>query len=1071
MARARAIETRLEKLVPALDEYYASGFLTREETLEVSRQRTHWEYRLVAKPLLLLDVRGAITYELGLEKRLRDYCAHTKLNLQHRWDIVERIEGIYKIGLKHLKSKKEHEALRQEYVLFLKQFQRNGSLSNLYGELMVTYPRRSDIWVEAAEWQATSQHNSDNARAIVQQALLTMASEPSVWACALHVELQFVQRLLDGLLTEHREEARKTRKKAGERTAEAQREKEAEEDGLGFKKSAKGGDEEGGGGEADAQAAAAEPTSVIAPKLREENAQMGQVLLDLALAKTVVEEAFESPASGAVLMKQLLSKAGAFPFAKDVMELIVSTATHKMLEAWHASSDGESFAESAPPSVPVASLSIASQQQQLRVRVQWRHRQSIDAVLAAYLSLEDVLVNGYATAVVDTTTYLAEGGSDAIANAHRRQQKDGATRGVFSFANPAPEDRRRAAVKALVAIVAFASLPTSMAVAALPAGAVSFDDADSTQRFAAVRQAATDVLRRLVKSAPDAVSKVCTALLQGSFSSSSNETKTSAAKKSDRKKKASPSSSSLDVAEVVRWVLQLSELDTATQQSCVEEPRKRARALAEEISSAAGTAAPPRSRTRTEAADAATLASSPLITWSVVQLERFLQPADREALRNSASGAASPSPTSSAPLTTEEVERFLVWWKEEEAQLQQAPIVTASDMAASQARRRMAVVNLLQQHGLLPAIVTGTSAVSGASGGRKAAAERSGLTDTGAWAAAEAFLLNRSTALQYGANPICATGTTAAGDEGLPLSLWRLFSALETMLGPLNANAPTFTTDTKKDETSSSSSGSSSDDDNSEDEESKGDKGRSEGGLVGANASSSAAASVASARLPSFAAAGLYFLSGVPSSVLDHTLEWVRLEGVTSLLKCRLASWLGRRVCTRDDIAAVLRGATAEAAEGWVADLQSLLVVAQRCQPLPRYAQTHCILPFLEGVAVYRALSADASAVTVRGAMQAARDAHETLLRLYTVSTHPQSFLPLIYDGTPTRRLLNGEAAATTGKASTVAVQQANAEDWVAYVEFERAVAKDLLRAKTVVEQARRAALSPQQFMVKLNAL
>ncbi|KPI83640.1 hypothetical protein ABL78_7329 [Leptomonas seymouri] len=1052
MARARAIETRLEKLVPALDEYYTSGFLTREETLEVSRQRTHWEYRLVAKPLLLLDVRGAITYELGLEKRLADYCSHTKLNLQHRWDVVDRIEGIYKIGLKHLKNPQEHESLRQEYVLFLKRFQRNGSLSNLYGELMVTYPRRSDIWVEAAEWQCTSQHNTDNARAIVQHALLTMSSEPTVWACALRVELQFVQRLLDGLIAEHHEEVRKARKKDGRQTTEEGGEDTNNSSGA-----------DGGGADA-----AEQSTSVIAPKLRAENASMGQVLLDLALAKTVVEESFESPASSALLMEQLLSTAGAFPFSKVVMKLIVSTAIDKMLDACFATNapSGDDARSSA------ASLSIVSQQQQLRVHVQWRHRQSIDTALAAYLSVEDALVNRYSTAIVDTATYLSEGGGDAIANAHRRkhsaqqqqQQKRNAQFSEFSFANPSAEDRRRAAVKSLVSIITFASLPTST-VAALPSS-TTLDAVDSTQRFFAVRQALTDILRRLADTnAGEGVSKVCAVLLQSSFFSFSGSggeiagaTKAGASKKNDKKK--TLPGKSLDVVEVARWILQQTKLDRGTQEDCVEVPKQWAHKLAERLAPAEITSSPPKSRTRTEVS--AAISNSPLLAWSVVQLGRFLHTEDRDVLRSSDSHT--PSSTSSSlpslsakpkplPLTTEEIERFVLWWKEEEAQLQHAPVVSASEVAASHARRRMATVDLLQKHGLLSATIPSPS--NGKA--ERKHAERSRLTDTDAWAATEALLLNRTTALQF------RPSTTVDADrvDLLPLSTWRLFSALETMVGPLNANAPSLASDGKKAEKLASSSDSDSDDDR-------------DGSSAVRSGTFSSSLSVAqrTTRFTSFAAAGLHFLSGIPSSTLDRTQEWARLEGVTSLLRCRLASCMGRRACTRDAVVEVLRGATTELAEGWIADLQGLLAVAQRCQPLPRYAQTHCILPFLEGVAVYRTLSASASATTVRGAVQVAREAHEALLKLYGASKHPESFLPLVYDGTPVKKLLAGEASTVaTGKASSLAVQQANTEDWLAYVVFERTVSKDLLKAKTVVEQGRRSALSPQQFMVRLNSL
>ncbi|KAG5466230.1 hypothetical protein LSCM4_01375 [Leishmania orientalis] len=1062
MARAQAIETRLEKLVPALDEYYTSGFLTREETVEVSRQRQHWEFRLVAKPLLLLDVRGAITYELGLEKRLREYCISTKLNLQHRWDIVDRIEGIYRIGLKHLRNKAEHEALRQECVLFMKQFQRNGSLSNLYGELMVMHPRRSDIWVEAAEWQGLSQHNTDNARAIIQQALLTMASEPVVWACALRVELQFVQRLLEGLLAEHREEVRKASKRVVKATED--------------------GDEESRAGDAKA-AAEEEATSAIAPKLRAENEAMAHVLLDLALAKTVVEEAFNSPASGAVLLEQLLAVAGTYAFAREVLELAVTTAVHKMIEACRGSADVAVEAArvcGARCASASSSLTIASDQQRLRVRTQWRHRHSIDIVFANYLALEDLAMNQYATAIVDATNYLAEGGSVGVTTAKRqdRQRQPPPPSTSASTMTPSSEDRRRAAVKAVVSLLAFSFAPTS-ALAELPGFLAT--DTDSSKRFPAVRQAFVKALRCLAAVSAEGVSRVCTHVLRTPATTvASNAAATATANSSSKKKVGTqPPREILDIMAAAQWLLEQPQLDQATVQACVTEPQQRTESLLREVASAADVHPPAKSRVRHEAFTSAA-AGAVLMTWSVMQLEQFLQAGHRDALVQSVSGVggstgASPhSPLKpTAAITTEDVERLIVWWKEEEALLrapQKEARASSNEPAASRARRRVAAMKLLHEHGLLPSVDMPADAGKKGGGNRRRAPDR-GSSDAAtedAWAKAQDILLNRSSALRF----VPATG--AATPARLPLSLWRLFSALETLEGPMQMSekalsAPAATSRNGK---NSSDSG----DDRDSDEAS--------GSGVAAGAED---AGVSSARghLSSFAAAGLFFLSGVPHSTLSREEEWVRLEGVASLLRCRLSSWLERRDPTRDTVAEALQRAESDLAEAWIADVQGLLALAQRCQPLPRFAQTHCVLPFLEGVALFRSASVPAAALSVRkgnvsapskaalDAVQEARKGHEALLKLYGFSQHPESYPPLVYDGTPAKKLAQQASSTSSviGKASALKVQQANAEDWVAYVLFERTVSKDLLRAKTVVEQARRAALAPQIFMVRLNAL
>ncbi|KAH9601462.1 U3 small nucleolar RNA-associated protein 6 [Trypanosoma melophagium] len=285
MARARAIETRLEKLLPSLEEYFTSGFLTRAETQDVARQRTHWEYRLVAKPLLLLDVQNAVAYELGLERRIREYCITTKLVLRHRWAVLERIESIYRIGIKHLKDPGELELLRKDFIRFLRDHERHSSLSALYGELMVRHPTRTDLWVEAALYEGVEMGNIDNGRAIVQQAILTAGAQPEVWNAAFLLELNFADRLLCKLVEE-----------------ELQKESE-------------------------------DSDHDIVDELRKENSALASVVVDLALVKAVVEEALESPACGPKLVQQLLESATRFSYTKSLVEMLMENSALKMISA------------------------------------------------------------------------------------------------------------------------------------------------------------------------------------------------------------------------------------------------------------------------------------------------------------------------------------------------------------------------------------------------------------------------------------------------------------------------------------------------------------------------------------------------------------------------------------------------------------------------------------------------------------------------------------------------------------------------------------------------------------------
>lgn len=961
MARARAIETRLEKLLPSLDEYFSCGFLTREETVEVSRKRTHWEYRLVAKPLLLLDVRGAISYELGLENRLREYCIAGNLVLKHRWAIVERVESIYRIGLKHLRNPKEKESIRQELVLFLKKFERHGKLSNLYGELMVTHPRRSDIWIEAAEWQGITQRNADNARAIVQQALLTMSSEPDVWACALRIELDFVRRLLQGLLAEHRAEVR-------------------------AKQEAENGHAVAGAVEGENSSTFVD-NSVIAPRLRAENEAMGSVLLDLVLVKTVVEESLESSASGPVLVERLLDTACAYAFSRNVVIQLLQSALRKMMHIMFEGVQAPTVA-----GVTGATESLTAVQRQ-KMESRWLTYQAVDLLCTRYLSVEDHLTNQSPVMVTDTLTYLAKGGQVEGRQGH----------GTGSVVHP--EEKRRAAVMSLVSLLFFSVTPITRISSLIPFMQTNSTTDRASSPFSILRRSISSILRRLAAFDDAGVSEICGQLLR------IQDCQDSAA---------------LKLPTVVQTLLHMKKLSTKTAEEMVEAPKKWASLLLAEMEESAACHPPPRARQRRETAeggsDSVSLkAERPLILWSVGELEPYLLPKDREVLRRRGEGSAQ---VDAAPLSAEEVDRLLVWWKEEETQLREKSFSTASEIAASRMRRRKSVFELLRKHGLIAVPLSASSSKTGV----------------------------HHHEVQKGLEALLMRGVISrlVSEKPVPISFWRVFSALETVteeaLHP--AHAP---------QEGSSSSTSSSDEDQDRD-----DGGRKTNGKGQAGAGRSAS----SAHFTSYAAAGLHFLAGVPYSSLDRAseIEWV--DGVISLLRCRTVTLFDQQQPTREAVVERLRGATLAGAEDWIDKVEELLAVAQRCQPLPRQAHTQYVIPYVEGIAMYRAGRGSAQKVTE--AVSVGRMTHESLLSLYGFTKNPESFIPLLFDGVSFKRT---KSEGRTLKASQEAVQQANAQDWIAYVQFERQVAKDLARSSAVVERARRFALSPQTLMVKLSSL
>ncbi|CAD2216855.1 U3 small nucleolar RNA-associated protein 6, putative [Angomonas deanei] len=296
MSRARAVETRIEKLLPSVEEYYHLGFFSsRDEIKKIMEVRTQHEYKLIAKPLLYIDVQQALQFELELEDRLRDYLKANKIkkNVKHRWAIVERAEYIYKIGLKHLRKqvkndhslqlsadKKETNAynrlayhkLRREYILFLQYFDRRQSLSQFYAEMIAVLPTDEVMWCEAALHECYRIHNINNARQLLQKSLLMNESKILIWKTFVKVELAMVDSLLRRLAVERREE--KERAAFQQPNNENNNEDEAQ---------------------------------VVWDTLKKENETFANLIFELELVKSIIEQSFQSAVSGPAWLRELLA--------------------------------------------------------------------------------------------------------------------------------------------------------------------------------------------------------------------------------------------------------------------------------------------------------------------------------------------------------------------------------------------------------------------------------------------------------------------------------------------------------------------------------------------------------------------------------------------------------------------------------------------------------------------------------------------------------------------------------------------------------------------------------------------
>lgn len=1007
MSRSRAIETRLEKLNPSLDEYFASGFLTRQEVVEVARKRTHWEYRLVAKPLLLLDIQKAIEYELQLEERLKKYCAASMLNLRHRWTVQERIEGIYRIGFKNLRDLKEKELLRQECVEFLKKFGRNSALSRFYGEWMVHCPTSPSIWVEAAEWTAIDQGRIDDGRALIQQALVTMASEPTVWASAVKMEFHMVQRLLRGLLDSHRAEQRRQRgTTSGDSVAR---------------------DNTGGMKEGSQSFSSAEKVpcayDMIAVELREENESMGNILLDLALVKTVVESALDSPACGPTLIYSLLTTAAQFPFSEPIIRFLCRQGVER---AWHAFSE----------------TGLAQRQ-----RVMWE--KGLCDVIWNQVAVEHFLVYRgdersklSGILIVNPEMYLAKGGAPEKADATKRLHAVGLT--LLTVCELRSEivnlkDLRKTPSSSVGSTSSSSgggdsrSLYIDMIEKRLAEGVSEI--LDFLQRFHLLSIPALSSLACLfAQSAPlEEISTFVIKLFLPSLAPEGKKDRKGGKRKRERSS-ASSASQVLKAEDLKLLKDSVTKFPVLTSSTC----RKEERVNKTSNDQVGGDES---KESLSEMQEGQASHPSLFCSWPIQCFSKFIRPEDVK-VHLSLSSASTASMLLDGKVDGERIERFLLWWKSadhlQRSLLNKKTKEALEKISASKEECHREAVKLLRQ--------AMSSVISSSSSNME--------VDS-------VDLLLRRNAVTYVLSQT-------------PIALWKLYNVLELMHGEgvseeFGVNSQKRNVDRqgtprgrRRDDSSCSSSS------DSEEEERKPKKifgGRPllMSPLVKRSTACSPSSKAlwvhnspfSSQRFSCYATAGIEFLSSVCRGSLNSTEEWEVVEGVCTLLRSRFSSLSGQKTFSRENMQSVIRQhgpKFVRALEGFLAEIKA------RCLPTPRYVLVSLFLPFYEAMILEEPNAA--SRVTV------ARGAYEDLLGLYNHSSHLDHYAPLLCPG-PKDTSDDGKIKTVSQPTSQKAlVRELNARDWMEYVHFERQVAKDLPRAKEIMERARRLCLAPQTLLI-----
>lgn len=1006
MSRSRAIETRLEKLTPSLDEYFSSGFLTRSEVVEVARQRTHWEYRLVAKPLLLQDVQKAIEYELQLEERLKKFCSASMLTFRHRWTIQERIEGIYRIGLKKLHHPEEREVLRKQCVGFMRTFSRTSALSRLYGEWMIHYPMQYSIWVEAAEWIAIEQGKSADGRALIQQALVTMASEPAVWASAMKIELHMVQHLLQGLVDTHRVEVkRQCRKIEGDK----------EEHNTSTLKVDQG------------QFSSPEEASYayhrIPQQLREENESMGNIVLDLALVKAVVEAALESPACGPTLIHALLATAATYPFSEDIIRLLCGRGVERMR---HFLCDGQ-----------------LSQKQ----RIMWE--KGLGDLLWRRVAVEHFLVyrggNGDSLSnmvLVNPETYLGKGGVPDKADTQKRLHAAGQTLlTVCELRKELASCRMRLETLSLSAP---RNSSTSFCMDRIERRIAEgvCEMLEYAQRFHLLDKATLSSLACLFANF-DVQCESCIVFVSDHFlrSVTQGSRKRGTVEGKKRRRGAScafavsPLLKEEDVAFLKDFLKELSSMSS----SLSGEEQHIHKDGAAPCSSSRGTL--PLTKVPS---DAGSNSFSSSHSWPIQCFGKFILPKDAETYLTSPSPVAK-SGADSKKIDEERIERFLLWWKSVDRVYRPLGKKKAKGgqgvPASSTEERHQAAVQLLQQAKVLT-------------------------------------LSSRSRAAEEKEFDVLLPQNMVPYTRGLtPTGLWKVYNVLETMHSEStriikgNTEKQTPLRQIPHSCRSSHDTSYSSCSESDEEEITPVATVHTEGSFTSSlmkrrntssanqrsNSSNSVIANSSSLlrRISSYATAGIEYLSTICRGSVSSTEEWEVVEGMCTLFHSRFCSLFGPIAFTRSSMQSAIR----QQGRGLASAVQGFLdEVKTRCVPTPRYVLVSLVLPF------YQAMVLEEPNVATHVAM--ARRTLEDLLALYKLSSHLNHFAPLQFPGPQCQSGDDKTEKASRLTSQNALVGEMNAKDWMEYIHFERHVAKDLRRGQEIMERARRLCLAPQTLLI-----
>ncbi|XP_054716676.1 U3 small nucleolar RNA-associated protein 6 homolog [Uloborus diversus] len=189
---AELVHLRLEAALPELEEMERIGLFARNEIRQIIKKRERYEYKLRKRMKRKEDYLQYIDFEVNLlalieKRRDRLLCDSKKKEIDY--SISRRINSLFKIAISKFP---EDEKLYLDQIQFCKKRKMHETISSLYTKLLRVHSQNPKLWVMAAKWEMEESHSPDNARTLLQRAVLMLPNSDLLWREYFRMELMYV---------------------------------------------------------------------------------------------------------------------------------------------------------------------------------------------------------------------------------------------------------------------------------------------------------------------------------------------------------------------------------------------------------------------------------------------------------------------------------------------------------------------------------------------------------------------------------------------------------------------------------------------------------------------------------------------------------------------------------------------------------------------------------------------------------------------------------------------------------------------------------------------------------------